>query len=39
MEKLGHPVEPMPGEQAEAIVAKMAGAPPAALKKARAIYQ
>jgi hypothetical protein len=39
MEKLGHPVEPMPGEQAQAIIAKMAGAPPAALKKARAIYQ
>jgi tripartite-type tricarboxylate transporter receptor subunit TctC len=39
MQKLGHPVEPMPGEQAEAIVAKMAGAPAAALKKARSIYQ
>jgi tripartite-type tricarboxylate transporter receptor subunit TctC len=39
MQKLGHPVQPLPGEQAEAIVAKMSGAPPAVLKKARAIYE
>ena len=29
MEKLGHPVQPLPGEEAEAIVAKMSGASPA----------
>ena len=28
MEKLGHPVHPLPGEEAEAIVAKMSGASP-----------
>ena len=39
MKKLGHPVQPLPGERAEAIVAKMSGASPAVLKKARAIYE
>jgi hypothetical protein len=39
MKKLGHPVQPLPGERAEAIVAKMSKAPPAVLKKARAIYE
>ena len=39
MQKLGHPVQPLPGEQAEAIVAKMSGASPEVLKKARAIYE
>jgi tripartite-type tricarboxylate transporter receptor subunit TctC len=39
MKKLGHPVQPLPGEQAAALVAKMAGASPAVLKKARAIYE
>jgi hypothetical protein len=39
MQKLGHPVEPLPGERAAAIIAEMSGAPPAVLKKARAIYQ
>jgi tripartite-type tricarboxylate transporter receptor subunit TctC len=39
MKKLGHPVEPLPGDRAEAIVAKMSGASPDVLKKARAIYQ
>ena len=39
MKKLGHPVLPLPGERAEAIVAKMSSASPAVLKKARAIYQ
>jgi len=39
MQKLSHPVQPLPGEQAEAIVAKMSGASPEVLKKARAIYE
>jgi hypothetical protein len=39
MKKLGHPVQPLPGEQAEGIVAKMSGASPEVLKKARAIYE
>ena len=39
MEKLGHPVQPLPGDKAEAIVAKMSGASPDVLKKARAIYE
>ncbi len=39
MKKLGHPVRPLSGEQAEAIVTKMSRASPAALKKARAIYE
>jgi tripartite-type tricarboxylate transporter receptor subunit TctC len=39
MKKLGHPVQPLPGDRAEAIVAKMSGASPDVLKKARAIYQ
>ena len=39
MQKLGHPVQPLPGEQAEAIVAKMSGASPEVLKQARAIYE
>ena len=39
MQKLGHPVQPLPGEKAEAIVATMSGASPEVLKKARAIYE
>jgi len=39
MKKLGHPVQPLPGEEAAALVAKMSGASPAVLKKARAIYE
>ena len=39
MQKLGHPVQPLPAERAEAIVAKMSSASPAVLKKARAIYE
>jgi hypothetical protein len=39
MKKLGHPVLPLPGERAEAIIGKMAGASPAVLKRARAIYE
>jgi hypothetical protein len=39
MEKLGHPIYPLPGEKAEAIVAKMSGASPEVLKKARAVFQ
>ncbi len=39
MEKLGHPIQPLPGEAAAAIVVKMSGAAPAVLKKARAIYE
>jgi tripartite-type tricarboxylate transporter receptor subunit TctC len=39
MQKLGHPVQPLPGETAEAIVAKMSGASPEVLKQARAIYE
>jgi tripartite-type tricarboxylate transporter receptor subunit TctC len=39
MEKLGHPVQPLGGEQAERIVAKMSGASPEVLKKARSIYE
>ncbi|MPZ37786.1 MAG: hypothetical protein GEU95_06935 [Rhizobiales bacterium] len=39
MEKLGHPVRPLPGEKVEAIVTKMSGAAPEVLKKARAIYE
>jgi len=39
MQKLGHPVQPLPGEAAEAIIAKMSGASPEVLKKARAIYE
>jgi len=39
MQKLGHPVQPLPGERAEAIVATMSGASPEVLKKARAIYE
>ena len=39
MQKLGHPVQPLPGEKAEAIVATMSAAPPEVLKKARAIYE
>jgi tripartite-type tricarboxylate transporter receptor subunit TctC len=39
MQKLGHPVQPLPGETAESIVAKMSGASPEVLKKARAIYE
>jgi tripartite-type tricarboxylate transporter receptor subunit TctC len=39
MEKLGHPVQPLAGDKAEAIVAKVASAPAEILKKARAIYE
>jgi hypothetical protein len=39
LQKLGHPLQPLPGETAEAIVAKMSGASPDVLKKARAIYE
>ena len=39
MDKLGHPVLPLPGEEAEKIVVKMSGAAPEILKKARAIYE
>jgi tripartite-type tricarboxylate transporter receptor subunit TctC len=39
MKKLGHPVGPLSGDRAQAIVAKIAGASPAVLKKARAIYE
>jgi tripartite-type tricarboxylate transporter receptor subunit TctC len=39
MEKLGHPVQPLTGEAAEAIVAKMSTASPEILKKARVIYE
>jgi len=39
MQKLSHPVQPLPGDQAEAIVAKMSGASAEVLKKARAIYE
>jgi tripartite-type tricarboxylate transporter receptor subunit TctC len=39
MNKLGHPIYPLPGEEAEGIVAKMAGAPPSVLAKARMIYE
>jgi tripartite-type tricarboxylate transporter receptor subunit TctC len=39
MNKLGHPVQPLPGEAAEAIVAKMSSASPDVLQKARAIYE
>jgi tripartite-type tricarboxylate transporter receptor subunit TctC len=39
MEKLGHPIYPLPGDKAEAIVAKMSSASPEVLAKVRAIYQ
>jgi hypothetical protein len=39
MQKLSHPVQPLPGERAQAIVAKLSGASPDILKKARAIYE
>ena len=39
MQKLGHPVQPLPGEKAEAIVGTMSGASPEVLKTARAIYE
>jgi tripartite-type tricarboxylate transporter receptor subunit TctC len=39
MQKLGHPVQPLPGEEAEQIVARMSNAPAAAVAKARAIYE
>lgn len=39
MEKLGHPVQPLAGEAAEATVAKMSAASPEVLKKARVIYE
>jgi tripartite-type tricarboxylate transporter receptor subunit TctC len=39
MQKLGHPVQPLPGDKAEAIVATMSGASPEVLKQARAIYE
>jgi hypothetical protein len=40
--RYGHqqlPVDPLTGEEAEAIVAKMMKAPPAVLAKAKAIYE
>jgi tripartite-type tricarboxylate transporter receptor subunit TctC len=39
LQKLGHPLQPLPGEKAEAIIAKLSAAPPEVLKKARAIYE
>jgi tripartite-type tricarboxylate transporter receptor subunit TctC len=39
MQKLGHPIQPLPGEKAEAIIGKISEAPPEVLKKARAIYE
>ncbi len=39
MEKQQLPVNPLSGEQAEAIVAKMMNAPPAVVAKAKAIYE
>jgi tripartite-type tricarboxylate transporter receptor subunit TctC len=39
LEKLGHPLQPLPGDAAEAIVAKMSSASPEVLKKARVIYE
>lgn len=39
MKKFGHPVQPLTGERAEAIVATLSAAPPEALKRARAIYE
>jgi tripartite-type tricarboxylate transporter receptor subunit TctC len=39
MEKQQLPVNPMTGEEAETIVAKMMSAPPAVVAKARAIYE
>ena len=39
MAKQQNPVNPMTGEEAEAIVAKMMSAPPAVVAKAKAIYE
>ncbi len=39
MEKQQLPVNPITGEEAETIVAKMMNAPPAVVAKARAIYE
>jgi hypothetical protein len=39
LEKLGHPVQPLPGPAAEAIIAKLSAASPEIVKKARAIYE
>jgi hypothetical protein len=39
MDKLGHPVLPLAGEEAEKIVARMSGASPEVLKRARTIYE
>jgi hypothetical protein len=39
LEKLGHPIQPLTGEQAEALVEKISSASPDVLKKARAIYE
>jgi hypothetical protein len=39
MERQKLPVNPMAGEEAETIVAKMMSAPPAVVAKAKAIYE
>jgi hypothetical protein len=39
MEKQQLPVYPLRGEEAEAVVAKMAGVPPEVAAKAKAIYE
>jgi tripartite-type tricarboxylate transporter receptor subunit TctC len=39
MAKQQNPVNPMTGEEAEAVVAKMMSAPPAVVAKAKAIYE
>jgi tripartite-type tricarboxylate transporter receptor subunit TctC len=39
VEKLGYPVQPLPGDKAEAIITKISTASPDVLKKARAIYE
>ena len=39
MEKQTNPVNPLTGEEAEAVVAKMAGVSPAIAAKARQIYE
>jgi hypothetical protein len=39
MAKQQNPVNPMTGEEAETVVAKMMNAPPAVVAKAKAIYE
>jgi hypothetical protein len=39
MEKQQLPLNPLPGEKAEAIVARMMNAPPAIVAKARSLYE